>query len=229
MEIIDSWKRNHIYYFFIFACLYVSVSLLYYIYFVTLHIGFQGTLTKLFVTATSPFGPLENLSSIYTSTSQGILLNLIFLLAIIFFSEIIYHYSQNIKKYLHLPDHIVIGIIASYITALIFWYYVGTPSSGTSIVGVNLLTFSVLCLILDIPVRVMKLKNSLSSKTQRLIVVDSLILVLYLLAFILIYALYASYGYRLTHLVGGLVGLVIFIIMISIRHKQTKIKNLMHR
>jgi hypothetical protein len=51
----------------------------------------------------------------------------------------------------------------------------------------------------------------------------SLILILYVLAFILIYALYASYGYRLTHLIGGVIGLVIFISLLIIRaHKQKK-------
>jgi hypothetical protein len=217
MRFVESWKRNHLYYLLIFAFLYMSVSLFYYLYFVTLHIGLQGIATKLFVTITSPFGPLENLSNIYTSINQGLLLNLIFLLAIIFFSEIVYQYTKNIKKYLHLPENILIGIVASYITAIIFWYYTGTPSSGTSIVGVNLLTFSLLCIILDVPTKITQLKDSITSKNKRFYVIYSLTLVLYLLAFILIYALYASYGYRLTHLIGGIIGLILFIALVTFR------------
>ena len=185
--------------------------------------GFQGLTTKIFVTITSPLSPLEDLSTIYTSTLQGLSLNLVFLLFVILLSEIIYSWSKNIKKYFRLPENIFVGIAASYLTALVFWYLSGFPSSGTSIIGLNLLTFSILCIILDLPLRVTNLKNNLLNQNKKVVLYHSLILLLYLLAFVLIYALYASYGYRLTHLIGGVIGLIIFISVLIMRsHKQKK-------
>ena len=184
---------------------------------------FQSLSTKIFIAVTSPLSPLEDLSNIYTSTVQSLSLNFVFLLFVILLSEIIYSWSTNIKKYLRLPENIFVGIAASYLTTLIFWYLSGFPSSGTSIIGLNLLTFSILCIILDLPSIITNLKHNLTNKNKKVVLYHSLILVLYVLTFILIYAIYASYGYRLTHLIGGVIGLIIFISVLVVRsHKQKK-------
>lgn len=197
--------------------MYLVVELLYYVFFITFHIAFASTLAKIFVFVTSPFSLLENLSNIYSTPAQGLFLNLAFLLVIIYASDMLYSKSKEIKKYFKSGEQIWIGIIASYLISPIFWYLYGLPSSGTSIIGVNLLTFAVICLILDIPARIKKLKKAIRIKNRRFTIGYSAVLALYALGFILIYLVYSAYGYRLTHLVGGIVGLVIFLAVIVIR------------
>ncbi len=214
MKMIESWRKYHFYYPFLFSIAYLIVTISYYLYFVTFKLSLAGNLAKGFVLLTSPFSPLEDLLKIYSSTTQGLLLNWVFLLAVMFFAEFVYGYSKAAKKHFKLPEHILIGILATYITSIIFLFSTGYPASGTSIVGVNLVTFAAICLILDIPYRVKRLKKTVSSGNRYLIVADSLMLVLYGLAFIGLYTLYGAYGYRLTHLVGGIIGLLMFLILL---------------
>lgn len=108
----------------------------------------------------------------------------------------------------------------------IFLLFTGYPVSGTSIVGVNLVTFTAICLALDVPYRIKLLKKTVSSRKRYLIVADSLMLVLYGLAFIGLYALYATYGYKSTHLVGGIIGLVMFLALMTRNNHINKTKGI---
>lgn len=121
----------------LFSLDYLAVSIIYVLLYYRIH---NTPLFQFFLFATSPFSPLEDFSRIYSSVTVGLISNFFVVGMLILIAEVIADFVlKNGKNYVRTT--FVYSILSSYILSFIIFLLLGTPSTGTSIIG---LCFSIL-------------------------------------------------------------------------------------
>jgi len=115
----------------LFSIDYLAVSIIYGLLYYRIH---NTPFFQFFLFATSPFSPLEDFSRIYSSVTVGLISNFFVVALLILISEIIADFVlKNGKSYVRTT--FVYSILSSYILSFIIFVLLGTPSTGTSIIG----------------------------------------------------------------------------------------------
>lgn len=129
------------YMFIVFVIVYICIFGLYYIWYFILH----NASNDLFLFLTSPFGPIENLSPIYSSLQVGFIWNGIEVGVALAILTFYFNTSfKGYKKYIGPYFVLLYSILASYITSAIIWILDSSPSTGTSIIGASSTIFIIL-------------------------------------------------------------------------------------
>ncbi len=184
----------------IFFIIYTVVIGLYFIWYNPLH----NVSNNWFLFLTSPFGPIENLSSIYGGNAivgfiwNGIEVGVVLVILTFYFNT----YFNGYKKHLNAYLIFLYSVVATYITSAIIWCIQGSPSTGTSIIGASATAFIGFMLITDAIKALPKYKIRFLVFMFLFIFVMALILIFYFLG--------NEYWY--VHLIG----LVIFTLLICL-------------
>jgi hypothetical protein len=129
---------------FIFILGYVLVNYVYVVYFTS----FVFDKGAIFIT--SPFNILENKTGTYSSISQGLQNNFVFVAGAIAGAEMYSrHLSTRLKEHITVDAAFLLGILATYVESALFWLVTGNPASGTSILAFCILLFIVASALLD--------------------------------------------------------------------------------
>jgi hypothetical protein len=107
---------------------------------------------------TSPFNFKENFASVYSSAFEGLPNNFVFTVVVMFISLVYPHVLA--KTRLVGPEAVFLGsLIGSYTVSFIAWLSIGTPRTGTSIVGFCMVAYLCITTFFDAPTYFNKMKN----------------------------------------------------------------------
>ena len=131
---------------FLFACLAVTLFL----YFMVKAGLTSAAFSPIARFITSPFNPIEDFSKTYPNVTtgyydNGLLVTLLILITQVYVSR----FMKRLKGRVSIRNLFLSGLLASYITAAIYWIAKGLPSTGTSIISFGLAMFLTASLVLD--------------------------------------------------------------------------------
>ena len=156
---------------------------------------------------TAPFSALEDYAPTFGATVANLVGNFVFIIVIMLVAEVAAH-STALGNILTMRDALLIVVGATYFVSLLQWILVGAPATGTSIIGFSL------CLYIIIVVGV-EIFGWLAGKNT-----ESLTLVSFQYALVLVVGLYAIDGYVYNnaamplHIIGGAISAWVFSLVI---------------
>ena len=227
---------NEYEYAFTFAIVFLLASLLYMVIFklYTYPLVSQSIYWKesfnAFKLITSPFSPLEDISP-YITFSQievNLLNNFLYVFLVIASLEAYYNW---LKKKNDIKIIFYFCIAASYLTAIFWWIYKGTPSTGTSIIGL-VFTLTILWVLITNAKKVWNKIKELFSKankeSNKFLICAYCLLFGYLFAYVIMisgligYVLNSNNKSLSISLPIHLTGLIFFLILLFINDKLSK-------